>query len=339
MVDNRIKIIVEANVPYFKGLFDEVAEISYLPANEITGDTLRDADALVTRTRTRCDSSLLAGSRCSIVASATIGLDHVDIPWCEANGIEVCNAPGCNAPAVAQYVFASLLTLRNDLKGTTLGVVGVGHVGSIIADWGAQLGMRVLLNDPPRAAAEGGGGFVSLDTIAAEADFITFHTPLTKVGEFPTFHLCDSAFVSTLRRKPVIINSARGPVTDTAALLAGFSSGKIGALVMDCWEDEPMIDRGLLDAAAIATPHIAGYSMQGKMRATQMAAEAIARHFNLTMPQIPPMPYLPSSVTADEIRASYNPLCDTARLKSAPEEFERLRNTYDLRNEVGFERP
>ena len=134
MVDNRIKIIVEANIPYFKGLLDEAAEISYLPAAEITRDALRDADALVTRTRTRCDSSLLAASRCSIVASATIGLDHVDIPWCEANGIEVCNAPGCNAPAVAQYVFASLLTLRNDLRGTTLGVVGVGHVGSIIAD-------------------------------------------------------------------------------------------------------------------------------------------------------------------------------------------------------------
>lgn len=336
MVDNRIKIIVEANIPYFKGLLDDVAEISYLPAADITVEALRGADALVTRTRTRCDKDLLDGTRCSIVASATIGLDHVDIPWCEAHGIEVCNAPGCNAPAVAQYVFASLLSLRDDLRGATLGVVGAGHVGSIVADWGRQLGMTVLLNDPPRAAAEGAEGFVTLDTIAAEADFVTFHTPFTKEGDFPTYHLCDAAFISSLRRKPVIINSARGPVTDTGALLSGLSSGKIGALVIDCWEGEPEIDRHLLDAASIATPHIAGYSRQGKMRASLMAAQAIARHFSLSMPQGASMKYLPDSVCPGEIKGSYNPLADTAALRSMPHKFEQLRNTYPLRNEVGF---
>ena len=333
---SRVKIIVEDRIPYFRGLLDGVADVLYLPAEEITPAAVADADALVTRTRNRCDASLLSGSRVSLIASATIGLDHVDIPWCEAHGITVRNAPGCNAPAVAQYVFASLLTIDSCLAGKTLGVIGAGHVGSIVADWGRRLGMNVLVNDPPRAAAEGPAGFSSLGEIAARASFITVHTPYTVGGAYPTRHLIDSAFVESLANAPVIVNSARGPVTDTAAILAGLADGRISKAVIDCWEGEPDINRQLLAAATVATPHIAGYSAQGKLRASQMAAATVAKHFGLPVTLPAPIPYLPSSVSASEISASYSPAADTAALKGRPGEFERLRNHYPLRAEVGF---
>lgn len=339
MDDNRVRIIVEANIPYFKGLLDDSAEILYLPPEDITPEAVRDADALVTRTRTKCNSALLAGSRCSLVASATIGLDHVDTEWCAANGIAVRNAPGCNAPAVAQYVFASLLAINAGLEGKTLGVVGAGHVGSIIADWGRQLGMNVLVCDPPRAAAEGPAGFCSMQDMAAQADIITFHTPLTRSGDYPTYHLLNRRWVDSLAKAPVIVNSARGPVTDTDALVHGLLSGKISNAVIDCWEGEPAIDRRLLDSATIATPHIAGYSQQGKIRASQMAAAEVAAHFGLTLRGLRQLSYLPGAVTPADISASYNPFADTAALKSAPEKFEQLRNRYPLRTEVLFTEP
>ena len=336
MESRGIKIIVEKNIPFFKGLLDDVAEIEYLAPGDITAEAVKDIDAIVTRTRTRCDKNLLDGSRCSLIASATIGLDHVDVDWCEKNGIEVKNAPGCNAPAVAQYVFASLLSLGIDLTGKCLGVIGAGNVGKIVAGWGRQLGMRVLVNDPPRALAEGNGEFVGLETIAAEADVITFHTPYTKNSPFATHHLLDSRFVDSLQRKPVVINSARGGVTDTQALINGVASGKISRLIIDCWECEPEISRQLLDIADIATPHIAGYSLQGKLRASYTAARVVAGKFNLKMKPVPEMQYLPDKVTAQDIKESYDPVKDTVALKNSPEKFESLRNNYQLRTEVLF---
>lgn len=339
MDSKRVKIIVEGNIPYFKGMFDNVADVSYLQPEDITAGSVREADAIVTRTRTRCDAALLHESRCSLIASATIGLDHVDVDWCGKNGIEVKNAPGCNAPAVAQYVFASLIALAGDLKGKTLGVVGVGHVGGIIADWGRQLGMNVLICDPPRADAEGSDGFVTMSQIASESDFITFHTPLVRDGRYPTYHLLDKELVGSFAKSPVVINSARGSVTDTQALLYGLDSGKISEVVIDCWENEPDIDRRLLDLAAIATPHIAGYSRQGKIRASQMAARAVSAHFGLPLDNLVPLKYLPEKVEASDIKKSYNPLIDTEALKAAPETFECLRNNYALREEVLFNEP
>jgi erythronate-4-phosphate dehydrogenase len=339
MQRNSVKIIVEGNIPYFKGLLDDVAHVEYLAPQDITPAAVKDADALVTRTRTRCDSALLAGSRCSLIASATIGLDHVDTAWCEANGITVRNAPGCNAPAVAQYVFASLLSFGHELEGRTLGIVGAGHVGAIVADWGVQLGMNVIVCDPPRAEREGRAGFVTMEDIARRADFITFHTPYNKGGEHPTHHLLDSSFVDSLAKSPVVINSARGAVTDTSALLHGLETGRISSVVIDCWEGEPEIDRELLEKAAVATPHIAGYSKQGKIRAARMAAEAVATRFGLPLSAGAPMQYLPSRVTAQDIASSYNPATDTAALKAYPQDFEKLRNNYNLRREVLFNEP
>ncbi len=333
--------MVEAKVPFIKGLFEQQGcKVEYLPASMITPGTVADADALITRTRTRCDASLLAGSRCSVIATATIGTDHIDSEWCSANNIKVFNAPGCNAPAVAQYVLDAIINrYRTDpdvLKGLTVGIIGVGHVGSIVARWAQSLGMDTLLCDPPRAEVEKDGGFVSMEEIAANADIITVHTPLTHAPEpHPTFHIIDKEWLSKLKRRPLLINSARGSVTDTGALIDAYDSGLIGALAIDCWEGEPEIDRALLDRAFIATPHIAGYSLQGKQRASQMAADAVANALGLepvTLACGRPAPP-PEKVSIESIITTCDLFGDTAALKANPGNFEILRDTYNLRNE------
>lgn len=333
-----LKIIVERNVPFVADVLSEAGiTVVSLPADKIDREAVRDADALVTRTRTRCDAALLEGSRCSLIASATIGLDHVDTAWCRNAGIEVVNAPGCNAPAVAQYVLSTLVAAFGDnLAGLTLGVVGVGHVGSIVSRWAHSAGMNVLECDPPRQRSEG-GDFVDLDEIARRSDAITFHVPYTKEGPDATFHLADEVFFSKLARKPLIINSARGGVVDNGILVDAIDRGQTGEVAIDCWENEPDISLPLLERAFVATPHIAGYSRSGKIRASQMALDAICRHFNLGPLKINEnvAPYAPDGLTAREIASGYNPQADSLALKSHPELFETLRNNYDLRAEAG----
>ena len=330
----KLKIIADAHVPFLDPL-REVADVTTLVPADIVPETVRDADALIVRTRTRCDRSLLEGSKVKFVATATIGTDHFDKEWLSEAGIGYANAPGCNAPAVAQYVFSSLVRLINrPLSSYTIGIVGVGHVGSIVERWARAMEMKVMLCDPPRQRAEGGDGWSSLEDIARKADIITFHTPLTKQSPDATYHLADSAFFNSLRRAPIIINAARGPVVDTLAWLEAIERGIVGPAVVDCWEGEPAIDLRLLGVADIATPHIAGYSLAGKMRASVMAVDALADHFNV--PRIDlglDLPPVPDSVTVPEMLASYNPLVDTAILKENPADFESLRDNYDLRPE------
>ncbi|MDE5705871.1 4-phosphoerythronate dehydrogenase [Muribaculum sp.] len=347
-----MKFIIEKNIPFIHGLLEGMADVEYLAPEEITPEKMRDADALITRTRTRCNASLLDGSRCRFIATATIGTDHIDLDYCRDRGITVANAPGCNAPAVAQYVFASILAYRkafgqvedatgveggvSGLSNVTLAVVGVGNVGSIVARWGEGLGMRVLRVDPLRARDEGPDGFSTLADAAREADIITFHTPLTRSGSYPTYHMADAAFFSSLKRRPLIINSARGPVVDNVALVEAIDNGSVGAAAIDCWEGEPAISSELLDRAFIATPHIAGYSREGKIRATSMALDAISRFFAL--PPVSPSETvgfpIPEHPSADEIASSYDPLADTAALRLNPSAFEALRNGYNYRGEV-----
>ncbi len=328
-----MKIIIEKNIPFIHGLLEPYAEVEYLTPEDFTPEAVKDADALVVRTRTRCDASLLEGSRVKFIATATIGTDHIDLPWCEKAGITVANAPGCNAPAVAQYVLSSVLHLSNrPISQYTIGIVGVGHVGSIVEQWARRMDMTVLLNDPPRQEAEGGDNWSTLEEIAKKADIITFHTPL----DDSTRHLVDEKFIGSLRRVPIIINAARGGVVDEKVLLYALEKGEVSAAVIDCWENEPYISKDLLRKTEIATPHIAGYSYEGKVRATRMALDALSSFFGL--------PYIAmeqdvssgacKSVTAKAISASYNPLEDTAALKKAPNDFEALRNHYKLRYEV-----
>ncbi len=330
-----MKILIERNIPFAKGLFEPYAEVAYLDADEFTPSSVQDADALMVRTRTRCDRNLLEGSNVKLVATATIGTDHIDLPWCASAGIAVANAPGCNAPAVGQYVLSSISSLTDgNPSGLTLGIVGVGHVGSIVERWARQTGMKVMLCDPPRQAAEGGDRWNTLDEIASEADIITIHTPYDST----TRHMVDDAFISSLKKSPVIINAARGGIVDTPALVRALRRGAVKDVVIDCWENEPEISEALLDRTFIATPHIAGYSYEGKVRATRMAVDAICSFFSL--PHIV-MPQQVPAGAADHmdlrtIAKSYNPMTDTISLKSNPGAFEQLRNHYNLRHEPGI---
>lgn len=332
-----MKIIVESHVPYLRGVFDDVADVRYLPSEEITPEKVIDADALIVRTRNRCDETLLNGSKCKIIATATIGTDHIDIDFCNKNGIEVINAPGCNAAAVAQYVLCSLIKVAGtELKDKTLGIVGVGHVGSIVDRWARSIGMKTMLNDPPRQEKEGDNQFTDLETIAQNADFITFHVPSTKTGPHPTYHLADKTFFDRLEKCKAIINSSRGAVVDNGAWVMAINSGKAPIAIVDCWENEPDISHQLLEKAAVATPHIAGYSDAGKRRASRTVIEAVAKKLNLK-PNIPgellDIPDIPETVTIESLWQSYNPTDDTRDLKSDPLSFENLRNNYKLRVE------
>ena len=251
-----------------------------LEPSAIDAEAVRDADVLVVRTRTRVNEALLRGSKVRLVCTATIGFDHIDTAYCDAQGIAWMSCPGCNAQAVCDYIeevltthysllptHYSLLPLGNGSgAGLCIGIVGVGHVGSLVEQMAKRLGMRVLLNDPPKGIG------VPLDTIARECDVITFHTPLTHTGGYPTYHLCDASFLAQCKPNALIINAARGGVVDEQALLA---SGR--EYVLDTWEDEPHIDLDVLRHARLASMHIAGYSVLGKRNATQMCLDAIAR--------------------------------------------------------------
>ncbi|MDE7136259.1 MAG: 4-phosphoerythronate dehydrogenase [Muribaculaceae bacterium] len=329
------RLLIESHVPYVPDELAAYFDIERVAPADITNEKIKDFDAIIVRTRTHCDASLLDNTRVSIVATATIGIDHFDLPYLASAGIEAVNAPGCNAPAVAQYVFASLLKLYPTLKGLTIGVVGVGNVGGIVAEWGRQLGMNVMLCDPPREEAEGSDRFSDLHEIARKADIITFHTPHTKSGKYPTHHLADKAFFDSLVHPTVIVNAARGPIVDTAALIGAIKSGKVSRAVIDTWENEPEISTELLSLADIATPHIAGYSLNGKIRASMMTINAICRHFDIPYRFVPQIPAgAAERVTEASIKSSYDPTADTEALRRSPATFERQRDSYPLRDEV-----
>ncbi len=329
-----MKVIVESHIPHICGLIEPFAQVEYLGPAEFTPAAVHDADALVVRTRTRCDAALLDGSRVRFIGSATIGTDHIDLGWCAAHGIAVCNAPGCNAPAVAQWVMCAINAWMRrrgiaSAEGLSLGIIGVGHIGSIVARWGRQLGFDVLLNDPPREQREG-GEFLPLHELQQRCDIITVHTPITQSGPWPTWHLIDREFLNSLDHCGLIINAARGAIADNSALLDWH-----GDIAIDCWENEPRISHRLLEKALVATPHIAGYSAQGKQRGTAMMLAALNNHFGWTIPvpDITAPATGAATVTLNGIADSYNILGDTAALKAAPDDFEPLRNGYALRNE------
>lgn len=332
-----MRVVVDSHIPHIQGLIEPFATVEYLEPRDITASAVRDADSLIVRTRTRCDASLLDGSCVKFIGSATIGTDHIDLDYCASHGITVRNAPGCNAPAVAQWVFAAIaiwMQQRDIISpdDLTLGIVGVGHIGSIVARWARQLGFTVLLNDPPRENGDGSFDefFSPLDELQRRCDIITFHTPLTRDGEWPTWHLCDQAFLDGLNRCRLLINAARGPIADNAALLQWQ-----GDIALDCWEHEPNISPALLGKALITTPHIAGYSAEGKQRGTAMMLVALNEHFgwDIPIPTIASPATGAARVTLDGIAASYDIMADTARLKDSPITFESQRNNYPHRQE------
>ena len=339
-----MKIIIDDKIPYIKEAAEKIAEeVIYAPGKDFTRELVQDADALIIRTRTHCNRELLEGSKVKFIATATIGFDHIDTEYCKQAGIEWANAPGCNSASVAQYIQSSLLiwkSLRNNKPDElTIGIICVGNVGSKVAKVAQDFGMRVLLNDLPREEKEGNITFTSLEKIAEECDIITFHVPLYKEGKYKTYHLADENFFRSLQRKPVVINTSRGEVIETNALLEAINNGTISDAVIDVWEHEPEINRKLLEKVLIGTPHIAGYSADGKANATRMSLDSICRFFHLgaTYEITPPAPSSPLIEAKDREEAllkMYNPIEDSNRLKSHPELFETLRGDYPLRREA-----
>ena len=340
-----MKIVVDDKIPYILEKLELLAdEVVALRGSEISADDVKEADALVVRTRTRCDETLLKGSRVQFVATATIGFDHIDTAYLERAGIRWTNCPGCNAASVAQYLECSLLLLERQkglsLQHSTIGIVGCGHVGSKVKAVAERLGMRVLVCDPPLEQQEAkrqkpmANSYVSLDVIERESDVITFHVPLTRDGEYATIHMADEAFFHRLSRVPYIINTSRGEVVDNDALLAALNEGRVRDAVIDVWEHEPQLNLQLLKRVFIGTPHIAGYSADGKVNADNMVVDALCHHFGLQHPGVIQAPSLPTDFlyTGDSLQL-YNPLKDTEMLKECPEKFEQLRNNYPLRRE------
>lgn len=330
-----MKIIADENIPYLKGRLEKNAEVVYADQFGFTPDLVSDADALMIRTRTRCDASLLSDSNVRLIATATIGMDQIDVDWCESNGITVRNAPGCNAPGVAQYVWAALLRSGFKPATDTLGVVGCGNVGSVVADWARQLGVRVLVNDPPRQDAGLPGEYTELDELLAESDAVTLHTPFTRQGAYPTFHLIGERELKLIGDGKTLVNAARGPVVDFSALKPEVISGRIRAII-DTWEGEPVVDPELLEAATYGTFHIAGYSRQGKQRATRMALEAVRDVMGIDVDTegLEPAYTGTPGLNIEKIVESYDPATDTAALRAASSEFDRLRHDYIYREEV-----
>jgi erythronate-4-phosphate dehydrogenase len=347
-----VKIVVDKKIPFINGVLEQHAEVVYLEGREISRRDLLNADALIIRTRTKCNKELLEGTPVRFIASATIGFDHIDTAFCEANKISWTNAAGCNSSSVQQYIAGALVHLAEKLNLTlaekTVGVVGVGNVGSKVAKLCQTIGMRVLLNDPPRERKEGSGNFVSLDTVVEGSDIITLHVPLNRDGIDKTFHMGNESFFSRLKKGQILINSSRGEVVDTDALKSCRREGEIAACILDVWEHEPDIDRELLDLVDIGTPHIAGYSADGKANGTSMSVQALSRFFGLDLnawvPATVPPPEQPraeldckglsqQAVFGQLVRHTYDILADDRRLRESPHTFEKQRGEYPLRRE------
>ena len=304
-------------------MLEQYGQVEYIDQTDFTPEAVRDADALLIRTRTRCNEALLSGSKVQFIGTATIGFDQIDTHYCLTHGIEWTNAPGCNAQGVCDYVETVLAAfsapkgeVANGQRGLgTLGIVGVGHVGSLVADMAKRKGYNVLLCDPPRADKKGAATFVSLDEIEGKSDIITFHVPLTKEGKYPTWHM------ETCRRlKPetLIINAARGGVVDEEALLRAGNP-----CVIDTWENEPKANKNLVEKALFSTYHIAGYTRRGKYNASQMVVTALCKHFGWPELILPDKP--------EDAPHIWDIGSVSDQLKAHPENFEALRESYKLR--------
>lgn len=338
-----MKVIVDNKIPFIKEAIEQIAdEVLYAPGKEFTPELINDADALIIRTRTECNRELLENSHVRFIATATIGFDHIDTDFCKKAGITWTNAPGCNSSSVAQYLQSSLLLLKQlkniDLGKMTIGIIGVGNVGSKVAQVAKEFGMKVLLNDLPREDHESSIAFSSLQTLAQNCDILTFHTPLYKEGRYKTYHLANDDFFHSLKRHPIIINTSRGEVVDTSALLNALDAGLVTDAIIDVWENEPDINLSLLKKTFIGTPHIAGYSADGKANATRMSLNALCHFFNIE-PNFQIKPPLPKNfnLTVSDMEEAYlqmyDPRRDSEVLKQEPNMFEKLRGDYPLRRE------
>ena len=356
-----MKTIVASSVLLGREAFAALGECVVVPDREIKAATVRDADALIVRSKTDCNAALLAGSKVRFVGTATAGFDHFDTDWLTQAGLTWYAAAGCNANSVAEYISTALLLhlgQRRDRKlaGLTLGIVGVGQVGSRVAHKARLLGMRVLLNDPPLAEQTGDAAYRPLAEILPQCDVITLHTPLEKKGAHPTFHLADAKFFAQLKPGALFINASRGEVMETTCVQQALAQKTIYDALLDVWEEEPVVSRELLAAAALGTPHIAGYSFEGRLNGTVQCHHALCRAFGLTPNWTPPRaithPTLPvleldaaqldvESALARILLAAYDLTADDRALRAGAaaegkawgQHFDGLRKNYPERRE------
>ncbi|OAT48174.1 4-phosphoerythronate dehydrogenase PdxB [Providencia heimbachae] len=348
-----MKILVDENMPYAQTLFSELGEVKAIPGRPIPTQELIDADALMVRSITKVNRSLLDNTEVKFVGTATAGFDHVDTQWLSEANIGFSSAPGCNAIAVVEYVFSALLLLAErdnfDLRDKTIGIIGVGNVGGRLFNRLSAWGVKTVLCDPPRAAKGDKENFVPLDAVLEQADILTFHTPLNTTGEYKTLHLMDESRLSHLREGTILINASRGEVVDNQALLGLLKQGKKLSVILDVWEPEPNLETELLDRVDIGTPHIAGYTLEGKARGTTQVYEAYCQFLGKTsqvsLSSLLPKPDI-SSITLNGkltqqqlkrlVHLVYDVRRDDAALRAVATvagEFDKLRKHYQERRE------
>ncbi|MYH01696.1 MAG: 4-phosphoerythronate dehydrogenase [Nitrospira sp. SB0675_bin_23] len=357
-----MQFVVDENIPFAREAFSHLGSVTLLPGRGITREVIRHADALIVRSVTKVDAVLLAGTNVQFVGTATTGVEHVDREYLAARNVAFVSALGCNANAVAEYVLTALLVTAHakglSLSGKTLGIIGAGRIGSLVAAKTAALGLRTLLHDPPLARATGEQRYRPLAEIL-RADFMTLHVPLTYDGPDATFHLIGADELAHVTPSAILINTARGEVVDNAALLETLTKGTIGGAVMDVWEGEPAINWDLLDRATLGTPHVAGYSSDGKINGTVMVYHACCRFRGIEPVWAPPdppaapasgsLPHLEFDATGkdfqvlahDVLTTLYDLPADHEQMRDVlaipeslrPQAFDRLRRDYPHRRE------
>jgi len=354
-----MKIVADANIPFVRECFCSLGHVELVDGRGMTPQTVAGADALLVRSVTPVGPQLLDGSAVRFVGTATIGYDHVEIDYLRRRGIAFASAPGSNANSAAEYVIAALLEIAArrgiDLRGSSIGIIGAGNVGSRVAEKCTALGMELRLNDPPLARETGQPKYLPIEALF-DCDFVTLHTPLTFEGPDKTYHLADAAFFRSLKKGCIFVNASRGAVVEAGALKAAILGRRLGAVVLDVWENEPQIDTQLVGMVDIGTPHIAGYSLDGKIAGMMMIYHAACDYFGATPNRkaedflpAPPVPELTleagaageQQIVATAVKAVYDIARDDARLRlirnarshKTGEFFDNLRKEYPVRRE------
>ena len=344
-----MKFVIDKAIPFIEGVFEPLgAEVIYKEGPDIVRADIIAADALVIRTRTRCDAALLSGTAVKLIATATASMDNIDQAWCKEHGIFVQNASGCNAGGVTNYVFSALFGTASrksiPLMGKTIGIIGLGSAGTRVEEMARALGFKTLRYDPLRAEKEGPAEFHDLDTVLAGSDIITMHIPVNDT----TRGMADAGFFARMKPGAFFINTAQGELVVEQDLIEAIP--RLGPVALDTWCHEPDINRQLLDLVDIATPHIAGYTLQGKQIGTSMAIRAVARYFSLSslydfFPTTEIVEYQAVHIDAHEktqgeiasvIQYNYPIFTDDFMFRMNPDRFKELRINYSYRREFYF---
>ncbi len=351
-----VKIVIDADIPFIKGVFEKCADVLYLQGSDIAQylDSLSDREAmqehiLIIRTRTRCNPATLSGVNVKMIATATIGTDHIDLEYCKSRGIKVASAQGCNSAAVMQYVYTSLAALskipadRGARGEKVIGVIGAGNVGEKVARLATTLGFKVMRNDPPKELAQSAASFkgeklpyYSLEEVLECADIVTLHIPLNE----STANMADASFFAKMKSGAIFINSSRGEVVDERALLG---AKELSDIIIDVWRGEPKINLALLERASVATPHIAGYSVEGKENGTMAVVRAVAAYLDIeqlvsfkeSAADCRHLLNIEGDISSQLL--SFFPIMELDKqLRAVPQDFETIRTQYNLRHEFKY---